>query len=258
MPSPFPGMDPYLEQPDVWPDFHGTFLMGLRAELNRLLPMHYAARWDRYVWIDQGPGETPTLLGKPDVFLPSTVDRPAASVAAMSLAAPATVTLPAVQPAGKPYLKIVDMRGHRVVTVVELLSPANKTPGRDRDAYLAKREEYLRARVNLVEMDLLRGGLRPPLEQPVSPADYFLLVCRAEDYPRAGIWPLTIRDALPALPVPLHGEDGSVALPLRPSLDRAYDEGRLSEDIDYTQPPTPPLTAADAAWAREQVARSGV
>jgi hypothetical protein len=116
---------------------------------------------------------------------------------------------------------------------------------------LAKRAEYLRARVNLVEMDLLRGGLRPPLEQPVPAADYYLLVCRAEDYPRAGVWPLSIRDPLPEIPVPLHGEDGAVLLPLRPSLDRAYDEGRLREDIDYSQPLVPPLSEADAAWVQE-------
>ena len=26
MPSPFPGMNPFLEQDDVWHDFHATFL----------------------------------------------------------------------------------------------------------------------------------------------------------------------------------------------------------------------------------------
>jgi hypothetical protein len=44
MPSPFPGMDPYLEAPDIWPDFHDALAGEISSELNRTLPRPYYAR----------------------------------------------------------------------------------------------------------------------------------------------------------------------------------------------------------------------
>jgi hypothetical protein len=244
-------MDPYLESPAIWSDFHGTFLMSVRAELNRILPPHYVARWDRHVWIDEPDVEQPGPLGRPDVFVADSLDRPESGQAQTLLAAPATVTVPAVDPKGKPFLKIVDARGHRVVTVIELLSPANKSAGKDRDAYLAKRQEYFRARTNVIELDFRRGGQRPPVVGPLPQADYLIIVCRGIDYPQAGLWHLSVRDLLPPIPVPLNPDDEPVGLALRPCLDRAYDEGRFGDEIDYTQPPDPPLREPDATWARE-------
>jgi hypothetical protein len=142
-----------------------------------------------------------------------------------------------------------------VVTAVELLSPANKSSDKDGEAYLTNRQEYFRSGVNLVEMDLLRSGNRPPTIERRPPADYYVLVSRAVDYPRVGLWSISVRDQLPPIPIPLYPEDAPVMLALRPSLDRAYDEGRLDEDINYTQPPDPPLDEPDASWARELLAR---
>jgi hypothetical protein len=254
MPSPFPGMDPYLESPEIWGDFHGTFLMSIRAVLNQTLPSGYVARWDRYVWIEQPDADQPRPLGRPDVFVTDRLGRDEGMSRETTLAAPTTITLPTVDPQGKPYLKIIDTRGHRVVSVVELLSPANKAAGRDRDAYLAKRQDYFRSGTNLVELDLRRSGLRAPVEEPLPPADYYVLVSRAADYPRAGVWSIGVREPLPTVPVPLNPQDSPVMLDLRPCLDRAYDEGRFGDDIDYDQPPTPPLREPDATWARELLA----
>jgi hypothetical protein len=255
MPSPFAGMDPYLEEPDTWPDFHGTFLMCLRAELNRILPKGYVARWDRHVWIDEPESAALQRLGKPDVFVSDAVGRDPVPRAESVVAAPATATLPEVDPRGKPFVKILDVKTRRVVTVVELLSPANKSSGKDRDAYLAKRQEYLRGGTDLVEMDFLRTGTRPPVEGPRPAADYYIIISRAVDYPRAGIWPLRVQEPLPPIPVPLYPQDEPVWLALRPCMDRAFAEGRLDEDIDYDSPPVPPLDEPDATWARERLAR---
>jgi Protein of unknown function (DUF4058) len=257
MPSPFPGMDPYLEDPLVWSDFHGTFLMCIRAELNRRLPEHYIARWDRHVWIDQPEEDQPRVVGRPDVFVTDALDRDR-TVAGASIVAPAMANLPAVDPKGHPFLKIIDGRGRRVVTVVELLSPSNKTPGRYRDAYLVKRQEYFRTGTNVVELDLLRNGLRAPVEGKLPEADYYIVVSRASDYPKAGVWPVSVRDALPEIPVPLDPGVEVVSLPLRPCLERAYAEARFDEDLDYSQPPTPPLRDKDVAWARELLAQRRV
>ena len=247
MPSPFPGMDPYLES-WIWPDFHLTFLIALRAAVNAVLPRPYVARADRHVWVDS-PETDPRLLGRPDLYVADPLDAPPGSEAVTTLAAPVAAALPYPARKGQPFLKIVDTRNHRVVTAVELLSPANKTPGRDRDAYLNKRADYLASQVNLVEMDLLRSGARPPVVGTIPPADYYIVVCRVFDFPQAGVWPLTVRDQLPTIPIPLNPDVEPPLVSLRPSLDRAYDEAGYEQEIDYTQPPTPPLHAADAAWA---------
>jgi hypothetical protein len=248
-------MDPYLEDPAIWSDFHGTFLMTIRAALNKELPIHYVARWDRYVWVDEPDSGAPRVIGRPDVFIADATGPREGTEQLAVLAAPATVTLPVVEPKGKPYLKIIDTRGHRLVTVIELLSPANKSAGKDREAYLAKREDYFRAKINLVEMDLLRSGQRPPVAGPLPSAHYYIVVSRAIDYPRAGVWPLSVRDPLPPIPIPLAPEDPQVQIPLRPCLDRAYDEGRFGEEINYNHPPVPPLSEPDATWAHELLAR---
>ena len=257
MPSPFPGMDPYLEDANLWPDFHLTFLIMLRAALNKVLPAPYVARADRHVWVDDSESEL-HLLGRPDIYIADPLDAQRGLETATALAAPVIASLPYPARKGQPFLKVIDPRQNRVVTAIELLSPSNKKSGKDRDAYLNKRADYLASQVNLVEMDLLRSGERPPVDEPLPPADYYLIVCRAIDFPRAGAWPLTVRDLLPPIPVPLGPADKPVMLPLQPSLDRAYDEARYAEEIDYDQPPEPPLTPTDAAWASELLARRAI
>jgi hypothetical protein len=119
----------------------------------------------------------------------------------------------------------VDKSNNRVITAIEILSPSNKTDGADRDAYLAKRDEYFLAQINLVEIDLLRSGLRPPLgEQTPEQFAYYLMVCRNTQFPKAGFWSFGIRDTLPEVPVPLKPEDPDCPLDLRACLDRGYEE----------------------------------
>ncbi len=206
----FPGMNPYLEASDIWPDFHGTYLMELRAHLNRALPPGYVARWDRYVWM--------------------------------------------IDAKGQPVVRIIDAKNRRVVAVIEMLSPANKSRGVDHDAYLAKRQEYLKSGTNLVEIDLLRAGQRPPIAGAATLCDYSILVSRAADFPDAGYWPLTIRDALPTIPIPLDPGVADVRIGLQGCLERSLEQGRYEEEIDYTQPAPPPeMNEADREWMRERI-----
>src|SRR5688572_4397902 len=111
MPSPFPGMNPYLETEAVWSDFHGSFLMAIRAELNRSLPEGYVARWNRYVWIDEPEMESSRPLGKPDVFVTDNLGRTGNGGEASVLTAPVMAMMPAIEPNGKPFLKILDIHG---------------------------------------------------------------------------------------------------------------------------------------------------
>ncbi len=256
MRSPFPGMDPYLEQPAIWSDLHLTLIIAMRAELNAHLPQGYLAAADRHVWIENADEEMQRVVG-PDNFIVETPTslREFADGPAATAVMPRTVTLPLAERKGTPYLKIVDAQDRRVITVVELLSPTNKTLGKDRNAYLAKREEYLAANVNLVEINLLRAGTPPPLGKPLPPKGaYYYLICRADEIPKGKLWAFTVRDPLPPAPIPLRSRE-TTTLNLRACLDRAYEEARYQEELDYTQPPKPKLDAADARWVEQLLKR---
>lgn len=259
MPSPFPGMDPYIEDPFFWGDFHGSLLGIMREVLNSILPSRYVASMDRNVWVQEHPGEEAVFLGGPDVPVADRGEPGEGSIATATapaaVAAPVQLRLPYSRIPGNRLLRILDRRRRRIVTVFEVLSPANKTRTGYGVAYRAKRADYLASDVNLVEIDLLRAGERPPLQDPPPlPSDYYILVCPTATFPQAGFWPLSVRDKLPLVPVPLDPDTGHVLLDLRACLDRAYDAGRYAGEIDYRQPSVPPLREPDATWARELLA----
>ena len=151
MPSPFPGMDPYLESQPFWSDLHGSLLSTIKQELQKTLPAHYSVWSDIYIWLHEPDAET--RRGKPDDFITSESEHGSNLVLA-TLSAPTTTILPAIRREGNKYLKIKEVRSERVITILEFLSPTNKAPGVDRDAYLAKRNEYLATKTNVVEIDL--------------------------------------------------------------------------------------------------------
>lgn len=255
MPSPFPGIDPYIENPDIFPDFHYGMIAHLRDELNARLPEHYVAQADRHVRLHEPDADVRIALGRPDVEVVRRADAESRGGSATAFRPPYHAVLPAVPHKGNPFVKILDRRSRQVVTVLELLSPANKAPGRDRDAYLAKRDEYLASRVSMVELDLLRAGARLPMGEPAPPsADYYVLVWRGWEVPDVGIWPISVREPLPETPVPLSRNDGHTLLPLRLCVDRVYDGGRYAQELDYGRPPVPPLHGSDAEWAAQTVA----
>jgi hypothetical protein len=251
MPSPFPGMDPYLENPGRWSDFHLTFNAVVRAQLNRVLPDRYDARLDTWVWVHEPLDESRWGLGKPDIYI-AEPESPPGAVAV--LPAPAHVVLPDIERYEQRFVRVTDTDHDRVVTVIEMLSPSNKTHSANRAAYIDKRNGYRSAGVNLVEIDLLRIGEPLPM-RPRPPCDYHVLISRAVEGNDAPFWPIAIRDRLPTIPIPLDPPVPPVPLDLQRCLDEAYDQSRYNRRIDYTQPPPPPaLSDADAAWARELLA----
>jgi hypothetical protein len=250
MKAPFPGMDPYLEQPGTWSDFHATFYVEIKATLNTILPPGFVARSDQYVWIHEPAADERMLLGKPDTY----VAQPGpgeASAHGTALAAPRTIILPAVRREGNRYLKIIDVHRHHVVTVLEVLSPSNKNPGPDREAYLIKRGEYLATGINLIELDLLRGGQTMPWGEESPPTGYYAMIYRAWEFPKAGIWTFSVREPLPTIPIPLVEDQAEPMLDLQRCFDQAYERGRYETEIDYRQPPALPLPEDDARWAAE-------
>jgi hypothetical protein len=253
MPSPFPGMNPYLERPDVWNDFHDSFIPAAREALvPHLLPRYYV-RIEEHLFIHEPPAEERFPLGRPDLSVhPGT--GPAAGGAAGVAAAPASVGMPVVVEEERlPYLEIRDRAGNETVTVVELLSPANKATGPQRDQYLAKVRRVLSSRTSFVEIDLLRGGPRMPWDR-LPACDYYAVVSRhaqrAGGDPRADLWPLRLRDPLPPVPIPLRPGEPEPILDLQAILHRIYDAAGY-EMFLYQADPEPPLAGPDAVWAAQ-------
>jgi hypothetical protein len=145
------------------------------------------------------------------------------------------------------FIEIRDSENGYLVTVLELLSPSNKQVGYDRDGYIAKRRNYLLSHVNFIEIDLLRGGPRMPIEE-LSPCDYYVLVKRASERTRAGVWPIRLRDSLPLIPIPMRAPDSDARLDLQAVLHSVYDRAGYRHRI-YRGTPKPKLLADDAQWA---------
>lgn len=217
MPSPFPGMDPYIEDREVWSDFHGGLANEIRGMLNGLIQPRYVARLTPYVTyeiIEIVPLEFPLRL--------YTVE---------------------IRQAGTMLL----------VTAIEILSPVNKRPGHEAHSdYLRKRRELLRSQAHFIEIDLLRGGERSPLERPVPPAPYYVTLSRVDRRPHVAVWPIQLADKLPVLPVPLLEPDPDAPLDLGAAVAAVYERGGYATLIDYGRPPPPPeLSQDEAAWLDE-------
>jgi hypothetical protein len=248
-------MNPYLEHPRVWPDFHDTYIPALREVLNpQVIPAGYFVRIDENISVRDAWGEEDEPVGRPDLVVPRTratgggrkqADSPA-------VVAPVVAELPRrIDTERLPYLEVIDRNNDQVVAVIELLSPSNKAPGDDRVAYLAKRRKLLAADVGYVEIDLLRKWNRMPLRKcPAS--DYAVMVSRPADRPKVQVWPIGLRSRLPVIPVPLRAGDPEPTVDLQAVLDRVYDAAGYQHDI-YRREPDPPLPAEDAAWAKELI-----
>jgi hypothetical protein len=253
MPSPFPGMNPYLEQEDVWHDFHERFLP-LASEL--LVPQvrpRYIVKLDQHVYVHEHAGDERRYIGGPDLSVIESGQPASRLTASLLLDAPAYGMLPIAENVEREtFIEIRDRLGREMVTIIELLSPSNKQPGPGREQYLGKRRELLASNVHVVELDLLRGGQRMPIAG-LPTCDYCAIVSRAEERPRAGIWPISLRDPLPMLPIPLRGSDPDAHLDLQALLHRLYDAAGYADYI-YSDQPSPALSSADAKWAEQLVA----
>lgn len=255
MPSPFPGMDPYIEG-QIWKDFHGAFLYELRTELVRQVRPGYEVLAQEDVYVEYAEERGRRTI-EPDLLIGGTAAR--ASRGGTDLVTPvASVPIPlpalALEEERHTFLEIRRLPGRRLVTVVELLSPTNKQPGdKARDRYLEKRRDIQASNVHLVEIDLLRGGARLPMEAPLPAAAYYLLVSCWERRPIADVTPLALRAPLPPLPVPLLDEDAAW-VDLQSVFSSVYERAGYDYILDYTTPVVPPLEEGDALWAETCVA----
>jgi hypothetical protein len=248
--SPFPGMNPFLENPEFWHDFHQSFVIYLRNAIGAVLSDAYFAKLEDQIYVHEVPTETRTLIGRADVSISLRDENrplPAGNVAVVDPPPLQLELLSTVSDVEREsFIEIRDRNSQRLVTVIEVLSPANKNPGKDREQYLYKRTTLLESQVHLVEIDLLRRGPRMPVKQ-LPACDYCLLVCQFEERPIARVWPFQVTDSFPPLNVPLHHDDPPVKINLGEVFQRVFVDSNYAKviykDLD------PPLNAELAAWA---------
>lgn len=253
-------MDPYLEQPDVFSDFHDRLITHISEALQSELPDPYYAAIGRRAWIEVSE----RFIG-PDVTVSHAPhDRAEAKGIVAVAARPATEPIVIHVPHDErvePLIEIYVGRGanRRLVTNIEVLSLTNKTPGEHgRDLYLRKQQEILQGKVHLVEIDLLRAGQHTtavPVERlhaAGEPFDYHVCIHHFDNLEDYFVYPICLPPPLPIVQIPLLPGDGQVALDLQQVFDRTYGAGPYSREIEYhNDVPTPPLSAKQAAWASE-------
>jgi hypothetical protein len=262
MPSPFPGMDPFIEACGLWEDFHDHLIEKIYDTISAALPAGYLARTGKrsYVVLAEANGkEEHSFL--PDVSVTGSTVRPSAPGKQKATPAPVVEVEPVELRAfierefEEKFIDIFELKPQRrLVTSIEVLSPSNKRRrSRGWKRYLRKRQGLLLGKANLVEIDLLRSGDRLPMLDPWPGSPYTLLVAREERAPRCRVWPAFFDRPLPAIPVPLSRPDPDLTLALQPLVDAIYERGRYRQDIDYSQPLTPPLGAEHVAWLAQQL-----
>lgn len=252
MPSPFPGMNPYLEQEDVWQDFHDALIPAIRDALSPQVSPHFIVKIEEHLYIHEPEARQRFRIGSGDVIVGRAPGVSGSARATGTLEAPAHVLLPQVAIETETYLEIRDRKDRELITVIELLSPTNKKPGPDREQYLAKRANVLRSAAHFVEIDLLRGWPRMPSEDAPA-SDYCIMVSQVEERPRAAFWPVVLREPLPRIPIPLREPVPLAHLELQILVHLVYDRAYYKDYI-YQGQPTPPLSTEDAAWARNLIA----
>ncbi|QEH36321.1 hypothetical protein OJF2_48820 [Aquisphaera giovannonii] len=250
MPSPFPGMNPYLEREDVWPDFHHRLIDRMAEAIADQVDPRYLVKIEEHLYVQESP-ELPHRAGpRADIGVKRGEGAVGQGPGLALLEAPARITIPWPDVEHQAYLEIRDRASRELVTVLELLSPANKV--RHRGQHVRERDQVIVSTSHLVEIDLLRGG--EPMPSPDRPACvYSVVVSRADRRPEADFWPIRLREPLPIIPIPLREPDRDATLDLQDLLHRVHEAGRYARYIFDSQP-SPPLSAEDAEWARGIVA----
>ncbi len=255
MPSPFPGMDPFIED-QVWDDFHLDLISATRSSLIPQVRPRYVVRVDRYVYVDDASDEELQRI-RPDAFVLE-ADREdfatqgAGGTATAVAVAPVVLTLPMPEARRIAYLTVRERGTGELVTVIEILSPVNKRPSSEgRREYLRKRAAVIKSSAHLVELDLLRQGERLPTIESLPPADYYAFVSREQRRPRVEVYPWFLRHPLPTFPVPLRDNDPDAKLDLQALFTVVYDRAGYDYSLDYRSPIEPPLSEEDAVWVQE-------
>ncbi len=258
--SPFPGMNPYLENPATWPNLHSRLIVAIANVLGPQIRPKYRVVVEEAVY-KQDQSEQTLLVGVPDVSVRQS-DRSRIEPSeplikgntAVMVPESVTVTVPMPETVRHRYLEIRSLRTSDVITVIEILSPVNKR-GIGRQKYESERLEILESQTNLVEIDLLHEGLPMPVLGYEMASHYQILVSDSSSRPQAQLYPFNVQQPVPTFWLPLEPEDGGIAIALKPLLDQIYKLSSYDLDIDYSQDPIPKWSSSDLAWI-DQILKS--
>lgn len=221
MPSPFPGMDPYLEDDRRWPAFQPLLVHSLYQML-----------------------------------LPGLMDRYRARVAERHYASEQALFTSIVREEHKEsYIEVRQRSDGRLITLVEVISPANKLTTEGRRQYLERRAEVRTMNVHVVEVDLvLQGPALIEYAKDSAPTwDYAVVVTRWTHPDRYEIYSATLPKRLPRFRIPLAADDRDTVIDLQAALGRAYDQGDFFRQIDYTRDPATRLSDENRGWLQERL-----
>ncbi len=243
MPSPFPGMDPYLEGEEFWHEFHSALAVMIQAQLVTQLRPKYRARVEPtivYEVVETGAKQfmRPGLSAPREVFSPTpTPIDPEAVITPAPLIQEVEVGLGIKLLA----IGIYTTGSKRLVASIEILSPYNRIRSSQAyQQYIRKRNRLLNSPVHWMELDLFRAEPRIILGQNLPESPYFATLSRAHSRPKVEIWPMALGAPLPILPIPLLDPDPNIPLDLNEAIATVYDNAGYDYVIDYSQPPPPP------------------
>ena len=261
MPSPFPGMNPYLEHPEFWSEVYHRLITAIADIIAPLIRPKYYAAIEKRAYLSEI--EDSVLVGIPDVAVYSkrdasgtltrsqlTTNQPGSTVALAAQTEAISVTVPLPEEVRESYLAIKEGGTGTVITVIELISPKNKRSKEGRKAYESKRQQVLGSPTHLIEIDLLRSGQPMRILEEIQ-SDYRILISRGDRRPRAYMYAFSLRDAIPSFTLPLRPGDVEPLVDLQNILNEVYDQAYFDMAIDYNQEPVPKLKPEDATWASE-------
>ena len=249
--NPFPGMNPYLEQSELWHQVHNHLISGIAFAIADQIAPQYRVSIEQRIY--QSFDDPRNVVGvadvavKPDVLQAASAG-PQGSVS--TLTRPQQVQLPIPWEVKEQYLEVREVVTKELITVIEVLSPINKRSGKGRSLYETKRTRILTSMTNLIEIDLLRSG-QPMAMTGATESHYRILVSRSIDRPSTDLFRFNLQDPIPDFPVPLRPETPDAIVDLSNILNEMYQRGRLDLSIDYSQDLIPALSKSDRIWALE-------
>lgn len=252
MSSPFPGMNPYLENPTTWANLHSRLIVAIANQLGPQIRPKYRVVVEEAVYKRDASDQT-VLIGVPDASIRrsssssiETSELPEGTVM-VARPEPIAVTVPMPDTIRHRYLAIRSVQTSDVITVIEVLPPVNKR-GVGRQKYENKRLEILTSQTHLVEIDLLHQGQPMPVAGYEPKSHYRILISESGDRPLAQLYPFNLQQPFPTVTIPLKPEDGGVAIAFKPLLDAIYELSGYDFDLDYSQNPIPKWPDNDLTW----------
>jgi len=254
MSSPFPGMDPYLEQPSFWSSFHSRLIVAIADALAPQLLPHYYIEVETRTYSEGGED---VMVGIPDGVVYQARSSQESAMESMQMTAtqvrPQKVILPVLSEDVKErYLEVRETETNAVIVVIEVISPKNKRSGPGRIAFERKREKVLKTQTHWVEIDLLRSGKPMAIAGDLGPMDYRILISRSELRPVADLYGFTLREPIPIFALPLKQMTEAIAVDLQEIFMGIYDRAGYEVRLNYRNPiPVPVLSIADQSWVDE-------